>query len=78
MRSSLKQLVIILGDGNISESQSLPAQIRETTMKSGVLFVFIILDNPKMSLLDRQVSGRGSCRTACMQVLAQMCFAGLG
>lgn len=55
MRSSLKQLVIILGDGNISESQSLPAQIRETTMKSGVLFVFIILDNPKMSLLDRQV-----------------------
>lgn len=55
LRSRLNQLVIILADGNINETQSLPAIIRELTSKTGVLFVFIILDNPKMSLLERKV-----------------------
>lgn len=56
LRSRLNQLVIILADGNINETQSLPAILRDMTSKTGVLFVFIVLDNPDMSLLQRKVS----------------------
>ena len=52
----MNQLVIILADGNINETQSLPAILRDMTSKTGVLFVFIVLDNPEMSLLQRKVS----------------------
>lgn len=54
LRSRLNQLVIILADGNINETQSLPAILRDMTSKTGVLFVFIVLDNPEMSLLQRK------------------------
>eukprot|EP01026_Neomeris_dumetosa_P076318 TRINITY_DN81813_c0_g1_i10.p1 TRINITY_DN81813_c0_g1~~TRINITY_DN81813_c0_g1_i10.p1 ORF type:complete len:666 (-),score=112.26 TRINITY_DN81813_c0_g1_i10:715-2712(-) len=48
----LHQLVLIVADGRLHERDSLRKIIRETSDTDGVMFVYIVVDNPKESVLD--------------------------
>ncbi|KAA6426067.1 MAG: hypothetical protein FRX49_03919, partial [Trebouxia sp. A1-2] len=50
----LHQLVIIVADGRFHEKESLQRVVAEASSKKGVLYAFIVLDNPASSLLDMQ------------------------
>ena len=51
---TLQQLVLILADGRFHEKESLQRVVRDAAAQKGVLLAFIILDNPKTSVLDMQ------------------------
>lgn len=53
--SSLQQLVLIVADGRLHEKDSLRRIVRDVTSKPGALYAFILVDNPKSSLLDMKV-----------------------
>jgi len=52
--SSLHQLVLIVADGRFHEKEALQRAVRAAADKPGVLYAFIVLDNPSNSLLDMQ------------------------
>jgi midasin len=52
--SSLHQLVLIIADGRFHEKESLRRMVRDAACKPGVLYAFIVLDNPENSILDMQ------------------------
>ncbi|GAB4814208.1 hypothetical protein N2152v2_001254 [Parachlorella kessleri] len=52
--ASLHQLVLIIADGRFHEKESLRRMVREATSQPGVLYAFIVLDNPANSILDMQ------------------------
>lgn len=54
--SSLQQLVLIIADGRLHEKDALRRMVRDVTSKPGVLYAFILVDNPTSSLLDMKVS----------------------
>ena len=43
--------------GRFHEKESLRRMVREATSQPGVLYAFIVLDNPANSILDMQVGG---------------------
>ena len=51
---SLQQLCLIIADGRFHEKEALRRQMREMQSRRGVLVAFIVLDNPKSSVLDMQ------------------------
>ena len=53
-RSTLQQLCLIIADGRFHEKEALRRQMREMSQKRGLLVAFIVLDNPKASVLDMQ------------------------
>ena len=50
----LQQLCLIIADGRFHEKEALRKQMREMQSRRGVLVAFIVLDNPKSSVLDMQ------------------------
>jgi len=50
----LQQLCLIIADGRFHEKEVLRRQMREMSQKRGLLVAFIVLDNPKASVLDMQ------------------------
>eukprot|EP00887_Chlorella_sp_A99_P000601 scaffold17.g601.t1 len=52
--SGLQQLVLIIADGRFHEKESLRRAVREAAGRPGVLYAFIVLDNPANSILDMQ------------------------
>ena len=50
----LQQLCLIIADGRFHEKEALRRQMREMSQKRGLLVAFIVLDNPKASVLDMQ------------------------
>lgn len=52
--SSLHQLVLIIADGRFHEKEALRKAARDAASRPGVLYAFIILDNPENSILDMQ------------------------
>eukprot|EP00850_Spirogloea_muscicola_P002909 SM000011S19087 [mRNA] locus=s11:783175:828718:+ [translate_table: standard] len=52
-RGTLQQLVLIIADGRFHEKESLRRRVREA-MSRRQLLAFIVLDNPKDSILDMQ------------------------
>lgn len=52
--SSLHQLVLIVADGRFHEKEALQRAVRAAADQPGVLYAFIVLDNPSNSLLDMQ------------------------
>jgi midasin len=51
---TLQQLCLIIADGRFHEKEALRRQMREMSQKRGLLVAFIVLDNPKSSVLDMQ------------------------
>jgi midasin len=45
---------LIIADGRFHEKEALRRQMREMSQKRGLLVAFIVLDNPKSSVLDMQ------------------------
>ncbi|KDD77118.1 hypothetical protein H632_c15p1 [Helicosporidium sp. ATCC 50920] len=54
MHTSLRQLVLIIADGRFHEKESLRRVLRRVTSQSGVLYAFIVVDNPANSLASTQ------------------------
>ena len=50
----LQQLCLIIADGRFHEKEALRRQMRDMSAKRGLLVAFIVLDNPKSSMLDMQ------------------------
>lgn len=50
--NSLQQLVIILADGRFHEKDALQKAVRKAVSRPGVMYSFVILDNPNNSILD--------------------------
>jgi midasin len=50
----LQQLCLVVADGRFHEKEALRRRMREMAAKPGVLVAFIVLDNPKSSVLDMQ------------------------
>jgi len=50
--NSLQQLVIMLADGRFHEKDALQKAVRKAISRPGVMYSFVILDNPKNSILD--------------------------
>eukprot|EP00890_Picochlorum_soloecismus_P003681 jgi/Picsp_1/4313/NSC_01821-R1_type a von willebrand factor domain-containing protein len=50
--NSLQQLVIMLADGRFHEKDALQKAVRKAVSRPGVMYSFVILDNPKNSILD--------------------------
>ena len=50
----LQQLCLIIADGRFHEKEVLRRHMREMSQKRGLLVAFIVLDNPKASVLDMQ------------------------
>lgn len=53
-QTALHQLVLVVADGRFHEKDSLRRAVREAASKQGVLYAFIVLDNPVNSILDMQ------------------------
>lgn len=51
---TLHQLVLVVADGRFHEKEALKRAVREAASKPGVLYAFIVLDNPNNSILDMQ------------------------
>lgn len=52
--TKLQQLVLIIADGRFHEKEALRRCMREVGAQRGLLFAFIVLDNPQNSLLSMQ------------------------
>ncbi|KAL4440107.1 hypothetical protein ABPG75_003108 [Micractinium tetrahymenae] len=52
--ASLHQLVLVVADGRFHEKESLRRKVHAAADKPGVLYAFIVLDNPANSILDMQ------------------------
>ena len=52
--TKLQQLVLIIADGRFHEKEALRRCMREMGAQRGLLVAFIVLDNPKNSLLNMQ------------------------
>lgn len=52
--SALNQLVLIIADGRFHEKEALKRAARDAAARPGVLYAFIVLDNPANSILDMQ------------------------
>ncbi len=55
--AALHQLVLIVADGRFHEKEALRRAAREAAARPGVLYAFIVLDNPAHSILDMQSVG---------------------